>query len=173
MILEVEGAKRRLVIPITTVEDSGEYACDTADDSVAFLVNITGKQRVRLTIMDHFPFIITLFTFIFHLEPAVTLSRPSTTPDKLESFAGKPIVLEIEVSRPTAEVKWCLNGREIEESSNVTITEDGLTRRLTIHSPTQEDSGQYTCDALDDKVDFQVKVSGKWQKVTSKVCSDP
>ncbi len=84
-------------------------------------------------------------------------------PDKLESFAGKPIVLEIEVSRPNSEVKWWLNGREIEESSNITITEDGLIHRLTIHSPTPEDTGKYTCDAVDDKVDFQVKVSGKRQ----------
>lgn len=91
------------------------------------------------------------------------LSRPKNTPDKFESVAGKPIVLEIEVSRPSAEVKWWLNGREIEESSNVTITEDGLIRRLTIHSPTTEDSGKYTCEAADDKIDFQVKVSGKRQ----------
>lgn len=98
---------------------------------------------------------------IFPLEPAVTLTRPENMPDILESFAGKPIVLEIQVSRPNAEVKWWLNGREIEESSNVTITEDGLTHRLTIHSPTPEDSGKYTCDALDDKIYFQVNVSGK------------
>lgn len=93
----------------------------------------------------------------------MTLTRPKNTPDKLESFAGKPIVLEIEVSRPSAEVKWWLNGREVEESSNITITEDGLIRRLTIHSPTPEDSGKYTCDAVDDTIDFQVKVSGKRQ----------
>lgn len=91
------------------------------------------------------------------------LTRPKDTPDQLESCVGKPIVLEIEVSRPSAEVKWWLNGREIEASSNVTITQDGLIHRLTIHSPTVEDSGKYTCDAVDDKIDFQVKVSGKRQ----------
>uniref|UniRef100_A0A671YGN6 Obscurin like cytoskeletal adaptor 1a n=1 Tax=Sparus aurata TaxID=8175 RepID=A0A671YGN6_SPAAU len=41
LVLEVEGAKRRLVIPLTTVDDTGEYICDTEDDSVAFLVTIT------------------------------------------------------------------------------------------------------------------------------------
>lgn len=99
----------------------------------------------------------------FHLEPPVALTRPQNTLDKLESFAGKPIVLEIEASRPNAEVKWWLNGREIEESSNVTITEDGFIRRLTIHCPSPADSGKYTCDAVDDRIDFQVKVSGKRQ----------
>ncbi|XP_031147521.1 obscurin-like protein 1a [Sander lucioperca] len=142
LILEVDGAQRRLVVPITTVDDTGEYVCDTEDDSVAFLVTIA--------------------------EPPVTLTRPKNTPDKLESFAGKPIVLEIEVSRPSAEVKWWLNGREVEESSNITITEDGLIRRLTIHSPTPEDSGKYTCDAVDDTIDFQVKVSEPPVKILRK-----
>uniref|UniRef100_UPI0037E7F21D obscurin-like protein 1a n=1 Tax=Semicossyphus pulcher TaxID=241346 RepID=UPI0037E7F21D len=142
LIMEVDGAKRRLVIPSTTVDDAGEYICDTEDDSVAFLVTIT--------------------------EPPVMLTRPKNMPDKLESLTGKPIVLEIEVSRPNAEVKWWLNGREVEESSNVAITEDGLIHCLTIHSPTTEDSGKYTCDAVDDKIDFQVKVSEPPVKILRK-----
>ncbi|XP_041834263.1 obscurin-like protein 1a [Melanotaenia boesemani] len=142
LILEADGAQRRLIIPLTTADDTGEYVCDTEDDSVAFMVTIT--------------------------EPPVTLTRPKSTPDRLESFAGKPIILEIEVSRPTAEVKWWLNDREVLPTSNVTITEDGLIRRLTIHSPTPEDSGKYTCDAIDDKIDFQVKVSEPPVKILRK-----
>ncbi|XP_031707554.1 obscurin-like protein 1a [Anarrhichthys ocellatus] len=142
LILEVDGARRRLIIPITTVDDTGEYVCDTENDSVAFLVTIA--------------------------EPLVTLTRPKNTPDTLESFPGEPIVLEIEVSRFSAEVVWWLNGREVEESSNVSITEDGLVHRLTIHCPTPEDSGKYTCDAVDDKIDFQVKVSEPPVKILRK-----
>lgn len=133
LILEVDGAQRRLVIPFTTVEDTGEYVCDTEDDSVAFLVTIA--------------------------EPPVTLTRPQNMSDNMKSFAGEPLVLEVEVSRPNADIQWLVNGREIEKSSNVTITEEGLIHRLTILSPTPEDSGKYTCDAVDNKIDFQVKVS--------------
>uniref|UniRef100_A0A3B4H3W5 Obscurin-like protein 1 n=1 Tax=Pundamilia nyererei TaxID=303518 RepID=A0A3B4H3W5_9CICH len=139
LILEVDGAQRRLIIPITTVHDTGEYVCDTEDNSLAFLVTIT-----------------------------VTLTCPKDIAEKLESLAGKPVILEIEVSRPNAEVKWLINGEEIQQSSNVTITEDGLIRRLTIHSPTPEDSGKYTCDAMDDKIDFQVKVSEPPVKILRK-----
>lgn len=92
------------------------------------------------------------------------LTRPQNMPDKVESFAGEPVVLEIEVSRPNAEVTWWLNGREIKGSSNVTITDDGFFQRLTIQSPTPEDSGKYTCDAVDDKIDFQVNVTGKRER---------
>lgn len=81
--------------------------------------------------------------------------------EKLGSYAGEPIVLETEVSRPNAVVKWWLNGSEIMESSNVTMTAEGLIHRLTIHSPTPEDSGKYSCDVIDDKMDFHVTVTGK------------
>lgn len=43
LILEVDGVYRRLIIPETTVKDSAEYVCDTADDSVTFFVNIAGN----------------------------------------------------------------------------------------------------------------------------------
>lgn len=52
LILEVEGAKRRLVIPLTTVDNTGEYICDTEDDSVAFLVTITGRNEEPDTIIN-------------------------------------------------------------------------------------------------------------------------
>lgn len=89
------------------------------------------------------------------------LSRPQNMPEKLEGHAGQPITLETEVSRLNTVVKWWLNGREIVEGSNVTMTTDGVTHRLTIHSPTSENSGKYSCDVIDDKMDFQVTITGK------------
>lgn len=44
LILEVDGSQRRLLIPTTTVDDTGEYVCDTEDDSVTFLVTVTGTD---------------------------------------------------------------------------------------------------------------------------------
>lgn len=41
--LKIEGPYRRLKILSSGVEDSGEYVCDTADDSIFFHLNITGK----------------------------------------------------------------------------------------------------------------------------------
>lgn len=45
LILDVDGARRMLIIPFASVEDTGEYVCDTQDDSVAFLVTITGETK--------------------------------------------------------------------------------------------------------------------------------
>lgn len=45
LILEEDGAKRLLVIPLATVDDTGEYVCDTEDDSMAFLVTVAGESK--------------------------------------------------------------------------------------------------------------------------------
>lgn len=91
----------------------------------------------------------------------MALSCPENTPRKLEGFAGKSVVLEVKASRLNADVKWLRNGQEIEGSNFVAITENGLLRRLEILSPSPMDSGTYTCDAIDDRLDFQVNILGK------------
>ncbi|XP_067459163.1 obscurin isoform X3 [Thunnus thynnus] len=142
LILEVDGVYRRLIIPETTVKDSAEYVCDTADDSVTFFVNIA--------------------------EPPVRFVRPRKTASRVEKVVGSTLVLDCEVSRSNAEVTWKKNGEEVEDSRNVTILEDGAMRQLTIHSLTVEDSGQYVCDAKDDVMDFHVKVQDLPVKILGK-----
>ncbi|XP_029314435.1 obscurin isoform X8 [Cottoperca gobio] len=132
LILEVDGVYRRLIIPETTVKDSAEYVCDTADDSMTFFVNIA--------------------------EPPVRFVRPRKMTGRVDKVAGETLVLECEVSRSNAEVSWKKNGEEVEDSRNITILEDGVMRQLTVHSLTIEDAGQYLCDAKDDVMDFHVKV---------------
>lgn len=41
--LKIEGPYRRLKILSSGVEDSGEYVCDTDDDSIFFHLSITGN----------------------------------------------------------------------------------------------------------------------------------
>ncbi|XP_069010922.1 obscurin isoform X8 [Embiotoca jacksoni] len=142
LILEVDGVYRRLIIPETTVKDSAEYVCDTADASVTFFVNIA--------------------------EPPVRFIRPRKMASKVEKVVGETLVLECEVSRSNAEVTWKKNGEEVEDSRHVTILEDGVMRQLTIHSLTMDNSGQYVCDAKDDVMDFNVKVQELPVKILGK-----
>ncbi|XP_018538688.1 LOW QUALITY PROTEIN: obscurin-like protein 1 [Lates calcarifer] len=142
LILEVDGVYRRLIIPETTVKDSAEYVCDTADDSMTFFVNIA--------------------------EPPVRFIRPRKMASRVEKMAGETLVLDCEVSRSNAEVTWKKNGEEVEDSRNITILEDGVMRQLTIHSLTVEDAGQYVCDAKDDVMDFHVKVQELPVKILGK-----
>lgn len=95
-------------------------------------------------------------------EPPVRFIRPRKMAYEVERFVGETIVLDCQVSRSNAEVIWKKNGEEIEENANITITEDGSTRQLTIHSSRVEDMGQYLCDAKDDVMDFSVKINGRF-----------
>ncbi|TKS67636.1 Obscurin [Collichthys lucidus] len=142
LILEVDGVYRRLIIPETTVNDSAEYVCDTADDSMTFFVNIA--------------------------EPPVRFVRPRKMASRVEKVAGETLILDCEVSRSNAEVTWKKNGEEVEDSRNITILEDGVMRQLTVHSLKLEDAGQYVCDAKDDVMDFHVKVQEMPVKILGK-----
>lgn len=42
-----EGPYRRLVIPSSRVEDSGEYVCETDGDSVFFQLTVRGKTGIE------------------------------------------------------------------------------------------------------------------------------
>ncbi|XP_035029701.2 obscurin isoform X13 [Hippoglossus stenolepis] len=142
LILEVDGVYRRLIIPETTVKDSAEYVCDTADDSMTFFVNIA--------------------------EAPVRFIRARKMASRVEKPTGETLVLDCEVSRSNAEVIWKKNGEEIEDSRNITILDDGVVRQLTIHSLTEKDAGQYVCDAKDDVMDFNVKVQELPVKILGK-----
>ncbi|XP_028810796.1 obscurin-like protein 1a isoform X2 [Denticeps clupeoides] len=133
LALEVDGSHRRLVIPCASMQDSGEYICETANSSILFLLTVE--------------------------EPPVKLLRSSEMQSDVEKFSGEPIVLECKVSRPNAQVCWMKDTEEVQQSSNITITEDGLIRRLTIHCAELKDSGKYTCDAKHEAIDFPVKIA--------------
>uniref|UniRef100_A0A8C8AFL5 Obscurin like cytoskeletal adaptor 1 n=1 Tax=Otus sunia TaxID=257818 RepID=A0A8C8AFL5_9STRI len=45
LVLEEEGAHRRLVIPTARAEHSGKYICTTADDIMTFTVQVSGEQE--------------------------------------------------------------------------------------------------------------------------------
>lgn len=82
-------------------------------------------------------------------------------PQSTEALAGEPLVLRCEVSHPEAPVSWTRDSRDIKVGDEVEITEDGVFRKITILSPTVEDSGKYICQTKDEKMEFQVKITGK------------
>lgn len=88
------------------------------------------------------------------------LSCCKETNSVIQAFSGEDVVLELKVSRENAEVCWVKNGIKLEENTNISIIADDLVRKLIIHSPTIADSGIYTCNAIDDTMDFQVKITG-------------
>ncbi|KAF3842845.1 hypothetical protein F7725_001694 [Dissostichus mawsoni] len=132
LILEVDGVYRRLIIPETTVQDSAEYVCDTADDSMTFFVNIAEL-------------------------PVKILGKMDTKTEK-QFLVSDDIILVCELSRSNASVSWYKANQLIDDTERYCSEEQGVFRSLVVLNAGLEDSGEYTCDAVDDKMVFYITV---------------
>ncbi|XP_053554191.1 obscurin-like protein 1 isoform X2 [Bombina bombina] len=138
--LESDGRHRRLIITHASPEDSGEYVCDTKDDSVFYNVSVT--------------------------EPPVKIVNTSDD-SELKCLTGEPLVLSCEVSRESAKVRWYRDGIELQESEHIRLESDGKRRTLVILNAKSEDSGEFVCDAEDDSAFYNVTVKDPPVKIVN------
>ncbi|XP_063285408.1 obscurin-like protein 1 isoform X3 [Pelobates fuscus] len=129
--LECDGKHRRLIIDSASTQDSGEYVCDTGDDSVFYSVTVK--------------------------EPPVKIVNTTDDTD-MQGLSGEQVVLGCELSRESAQVHWYKDGEEMEETAHIRLESEGSHRRLVISSALVQDSGEYVCDAGDDSVFFNVTI---------------
>ncbi|KAM4025641.1 obscurin-like protein 1 isoform 4-T4 [Anomaloglossus baeobatrachus] len=130
--VEADGRHHRLVIPCARPEDSGEFVCDTGDDSVFYNVMVT--------------------------EPPVRIVNTSDDAQH-KSMTGDSVVLSCEVSRENAPVRWYKDGAEIQEGDNMKMESNRRERRLIISAARTEDSGEFVCDAGQNSVCYHVTVA--------------
>lgn len=74
--------------------------------------------------------------------------------------SGQPIILNCELSDPSALVHWYKDGSKLLSQTGVDILTDGLARKLTIHSAEFFHSGQYCCKTKGDSITFNVDIKG-------------
>ncbi|XP_054458971.1 obscurin [Anoplopoma fimbria] len=67
-------------------------------------------------------------------------------------------LLECQVSRPNAQVKWYKNRRELQPSKKYQLISQDVYRQLTIDNVCSSDEDTYTCDAGDDNTSCQLLV---------------
>lgn len=70
------------------------------------------------------------------------------------------IILVCELSRANASVSWYKDDKLIDDNERYCIEEQGVFRSLVVLNAAFEDSGEYTCDAVDDKIVFYITVKG-------------
>lgn len=70
-------------------------------------------------------------------------------------------LLECQVSRASAQVKWYKNNREIAPGRKFQIVSEDVYRQLIIEDVCSSDEDTYTCDAGDDKTSCQLLVEGE------------
>ncbi|KAM4870705.1 obscurin isoform X20 [Urocitellus parryii] len=85
-------------------------------------------------------------------ELPVTLLRPLRDKIAMEKHRG---VLECQVSRASAQVRWFKGGKELQPGPKYEMVSDGLYRKLVINDVQPEDEDSYTCDAGDVKTSAQ------------------
>ncbi len=70
-------------------------------------------------------------------------------------------LLECQVSRPNAQVRWYKNRKELLPSKKYQLISQDIYRQLTIDDVCSSDEDTYTCDAVDDKTSCQLLVEGE------------
>lgn len=71
------------------------------------------------------------------------------------------VILQCEISKANAPVKWFKDGQEITPSKNVIIKADGKKRMLILKKALKKDIGQYTCDCGTDQTSAKLNIEGK------------
>lgn len=71
------------------------------------------------------------------------------------------VKLEVELSRPSEEVRWMRNSVVIQPTGNIKICIDGAKQALVFKSVSQADRGVYSCETLDDKTQGKLSVESK------------
>ncbi|NWU76147.1 OBSL1 protein, partial [Onychorhynchus coronatus] len=132
LVLEEEGAYRRLVIPAAQAEHSGKYTCDAANDTVTFTVQV--------------------------LDPLVVILEKDVLLTRRHCRAMEDLVLEVHLSHAHGEVKWYKDGEKLQDTGRVQLEEDGARRSLVILGTTGRDAGEYLCDTGDDSIVFFITV---------------
>lgn len=66
-----------------------------------------------------------------------------------------------ELTKECGNVKWFRDGVELKEGSKYEMKKEGLSRTLIVKSSESKDSGTYSCQTADDKLEFKVQVKGK------------
>lgn len=75
--------------------------------------------------------------------------------------------MECEVSKPNATVNWLWNGELLKESTRVKIVSNDVVRKLVVSGLQPSDSGEYICDAIDDKLVTILEVQGNIKMIES------
>lgn len=82
---------------------------------------------------------------------------------------GCPIVLQCELSDPSAQVHWYKDASNLHPQNGVDILTDNLERKLIVDSADFFHSGLYCCKTKGDTITFSVDVKGDFYFTLSNV----
>ncbi|KAJ6655088.1 hypothetical protein lerEdw1_005992 [Lerista edwardsae] len=128
-IISQEAANHSLTITDLTPKDSGEISAEAE--------GVESKATLKV---EETPVV-----FVKKLE-AKTIQEKET------------LTLEVELSKPSTEVKWMKNGSVLRPSADMELKAEGTKHSLVIKSAASTDRGYYSCETLHDKTQAKVAV---------------
>ncbi|XP_067462238.1 obscurin isoform X41 [Thunnus thynnus] len=129
--METKGRSRELVIEKMERKDAGEYTCEAGTEKLVFKL-----QTAEVSAMF----------------------QKKSVQDTCIVQASENIVLTTELTTESASVRWFRDGVALKESSKYEMKKDGLSRTLIVKSAESKDSGTYSCQTAEDKLEFKVQV---------------
>uniref|UniRef100_A0AAV2JPG1 non-specific serine/threonine protein kinase n=1 Tax=Knipowitschia caucasica TaxID=637954 RepID=A0AAV2JPG1_KNICA len=128
--METKGKSRELIIEKMDMKDAGEYTCEAGAEKLSF----------KLQVQD----------------VAVKFQKKSVKDTSVQ--AKEDFVLTAELTTEGGTVRWFKDGVELKESVQCQMKKEGLSRMLIVRSSGAKDSGTYTCQTSDDRLEFKVQV---------------
>nr|XP_046215649.1 obscurin isoform X9 [Oncorhynchus gorbuscha] len=130
--------KRMLMVHNVTEEDTGIYECVLNED----------RMSLQLSLKDEAKF----------------LNKPRGPMEVAPALSGD-LELNCEVSSASGVVVWRKDQTLVTEDQRTTVVSKGTQRRLVIKNAKKSDEGHYSCETVEDKVTFQVRIKEAQQAV--------
>lgn len=80
---------------------------------------------------------------------------------EVQAEAGASATLSCEVTQAKTEVTWFKDGKKLDASSRVCLEARGCRRQLVVQQAGDGDTGEYSCEAGDQKISFHLRVTGQ------------
>ncbi|CAH2281870.1 obscurin isoform X12 [Pelobates cultripes] len=145
--LESEGKSRRLVVEQVEKKDAGEYSCEAAGQKINFKINVK--------------------------EPEPAFINQEKLQKEVQAILNETTTLSCEVSQAKTEVKWYKSGKLITSSKKVKVESEGQTRHLVLEQVEKKDAGEYSCEAVGQKITFKINVKEPEAKFVKPAPKEP
>ncbi|XP_073532982.1 obscurin [Phyllobates terribilis] len=130
--METEGKYRRLVVEQVEKKDAGQYSCEAAGQKINFKLSVK--------------------------EPEPAFINQEKMKKEVQADLAKSATLSCEVSEEKTEVKWYKDGKLITSSKKLKVETEGKNRRLVVEQVEKKDTGEYSCEAAGQKINFKINV---------------
>ncbi|XP_073797121.1 obscurin isoform X7 [Danio rerio] len=130
--MESKGKTRQLVVENAEKKDAGEYTCEAGNEKLVFKIQVE--------------------------DVATKFQKASMTKETVMFESAEKVILKTEVMSESCSVKWFKDGVELKDGSKYEMKQEGRSRILIVKSSESKDTGTYSCQSADDKVDFKVQV---------------